>query len=316
VEQSLSCRVSSHHPKAGITQSLAIEETSMPRIKTKDGTEIYIKIQGAGQPVVLIHGWPLTADSFDDQALALADAGFMAVSYDRRGFGRSDQPVGGYDYDTFADDLAEVIAALNLSNFVLCGFSMGGGEIARYMSRHGGEGVARAIFISSVVPYLLQTDANPDGAPEIALEDMKANIREDRAAFFDDFFEQFFGAGFVTSPVSKGVLRWAWTMAMSAGLNATLKCIDAFGRTDFRGDVASIKVPTLIIHGTADKTVPIDATGRALARALPESRLVEIDGGAHGITASHKAEVATALLTFLGAESGYVERVAQIHATE
>jgi pimeloyl-ACP methyl ester carboxylesterase len=288
----------------------------MPRVKTKDGTELFVKILGSGQPVVLIHGWPLQADSFDDQALALADAGFMAISYDRRGFGRSDQPPGGYDYDTFADDLAEVIAALNLSNVVLCGFSMGGGEIARYMSRHNGQGIARAIFISSVVPFLLQTENNPDGAPESALEDMKANIREDRAGFFDDFFEMFYGLGFVTSPVSDGVLRWSWTMAMQAGLNATLRCVDAFGRTDFRGDVASIKVPTLIIHGTADKTVPIDATGRALARALPDASLVEIDGGAHGVTVSHRAEVNTALLTFLGVDASYIERTASAHAAQ
>jgi pimeloyl-ACP methyl ester carboxylesterase len=288
----------------------------MPSLKTRDGTELYVKIQGAGQPVVLIHGWPLNADSFDDQALALAEAGFLVISYDRRGFGRSDQPVGGYDYDTFADDLAEVIAGLKLSNVVLCGFSMGGGEIARYMSRHGGQGVSRAIFISSVVPFLLQTDDNPKGAPEDALEDMKANIRDDRAAFFEDFFEQFYGVGLVTSPVSEGVLRWAWTMAMQAGLNATLKCVDAFGHTDFRPDVASIKVPTLIIHGTADKTVPIDATGRALARALPDSRLVEIDGGAHGVTASHKADVNTALLSFLESDAAYVERAAHVHVAE
>jgi pimeloyl-ACP methyl ester carboxylesterase len=310
-ERSFSRRVFSH----------CQEERAMPKIKTRDGTEIYVKVQGSGQPVVLIHGWPLQADSFDDQALALADAGFMAVSYDRRGFGRSDQPAGGYDYDTFSDDLADVIAALNLSNIVLCGFSMGGGEIARYMSRHNGQGiagqgVARAIFISSVGPYLLQTDDNPNGAPEAALEDMKANIREDRAAFFDDFFEQFYGVGFVSSPVSDGVLRWSWAMAMQAGLNATLRCVDAFGRTDFRGDVASIKVPTLIIHGTDDKTVPIDATGRALARTLPDARLVEIEGGAHGIAASHKSEVNTALLSFLGAEASYVERVAQVRAGE
>jgi pimeloyl-ACP methyl ester carboxylesterase len=270
----------------------------MPRVKTKDGTELYVKIQGAGQPVVLVHGWPLTADSFDDQALALADAGFQAVSYDRRGFGRSDQPPGGYDYDTFADDLAEVIGALNLSNVVLCGFSMGGGEIARYMSRHGGKQVARTVFISSVVPY------------------MKANVREDRAEFFNDFFEQFYGVGLVTSPVSEGVLHWAWTMAMSAGLNPTLRCIDAFGRTDFRPDVASIKVPTLIIHGTEDQTVPIDATGRALARALPGARLVEIDGGAHGLTASHKEEVNAALLTFLEAQPSLERAAAHFHVAE
>jgi pimeloyl-ACP methyl ester carboxylesterase len=271
----------------------------MPTIVTKDGTAIYVKVQGAGQPVVLIHGWPLTADSFDDQALALAEAGFKAVSYDRRGFGRSEQPVGGYDYDTFADDLAEVIAALNLSDVILCGFSMGGGEVARYMSRHRGVGVARAIFISSVVPYMLQTDTNPHGAPAMVFEDIKTSIRADRPEFFRSFFKSFYGVGLIASPVSEGVLHWAWTMAMAAGLNATLKCVDAFGHTDFRPDVPFINVPTLIIHGTADETVPIDATARELAKALPDASFVEIDGGAHGVTASHKSEVNTALLSFL-----------------
>jgi len=152
--------------------------------------------------------------------------------------------------------------------------------------------------------------------PENVLEDIKANIREDRAGFFEDFFESFYGVGLVTSPVSEGVLRWSWAMAMQAGLNATLKCVDAFGRTDFRPDVASIRVPTLIIHGTADKTVPIDATGRALARALPEARLVEIDGAAHGVTASHKTDVTTALLSFLGSDADYVERAAHVRVGE
>jgi pimeloyl-ACP methyl ester carboxylesterase len=271
----------------------------MPTIKTRDGTALYVKVQGEGQPVVLIHGWPLNADSFDDQAVALAEQGFKAVSYDRRGFGRSEQPAGGYDYDTFADDLADVIAALNLSDVVLCGFSMGGGEVARYMSRHGGRGVARVIFISSVVPYMLQTDTNPDGAPAMVFEDMKTSIRADRPEFFRGFFKDFYGVGLIAAPVSEGVLHWAWAMAMAAGLNATLKCIDAFGHTDFRPDVAHINVPALIIHGTADQTVPIDATGRALAKALPNASFVEIDGGAHGVTASHKDDVNTALLSFL-----------------
>ena len=273
----------------------------MAFIAAKDGAQIYVKSVGEGPAVVLIHGWPLNADSFDDIALGLAEAGFRAVSYDRRGFGRSEQTPGGYAYDVFADDLASVIAALGLERTALVGFSMGGGEIARYLSRHGADKISYAVFISAVTPYLLRTPDNPHGAPSQALEDVKAEIRADRAEFFSGFFEDFYGVGVITSPVSDGVLQWSWMMTMQAGLKATLDCVDAFGRTDFRPDLKAITVPTLVIHGTQDQTAPIAATGRALAKALPNARLVELEGAAHGVLASHRQEVLEELLAFLPA---------------
>ena len=202
---------------------------------------------------MLIHGWPLSADSWDPVALALAESGFRAIAYDRRGFGRSDQPWRGYDYDTFADDLAEVMAANGAREDVaLVGFSMGGGEVARYLSRHGGRGVSRVALVSSVVPYMLQTDDNPDGVPQEMFDEMTAQMRADRAAFFRTFFKQFFGVGLVTHPVSDEQLDLAWATAMQAGLHPTLAAAAAFATTDFRPDLAAFTMPTLVVHGTAD----------------------------------------------------------------
>jgi len=288
----------------------------MPKIKTRDGTELYVKDWGTGRPVVLLHGWPLSADSWDDQAKAIADNGMRAIFYDRRGFGRSDQPFTGYDYDTFADDLADVIEASGVSdNIALVGFSMGGGEVARYMSRHGGKGVTQAALISSVVPYLLKTDDNPDGVPQAQFDTMTAGMKEDRAKFFAGFFKNFFGIGMLTGPVSQETADMAWNVAMQAGLQPTLKAAEAFASTDFRPDLTSITVPTLVIHGTADKTVPIDPTGRAVAAALPNARLIEYDGAPHGVFASDKERLTADLLAFLGEDAGsafsFGDRVSQ-----
>ena len=254
---------------------------------------------------MLIHGWPLSADSWDPVALALAESGFRAIAYDRRGFGRSDQPWRGYDYDTFADDLAEVMAANGAREDVaLVGFSMGGGEVARYLSRHGGRGVSRVALVSSVVPYMLQTDDNPDGVPQEMFDEMTAQMRADRAAFFRTFFKQFFGVGLVTHPVSDEQLDLAWATAMQAGLHPTLAAAAAFATTDFRPDLAAFTMPTLVVHGTADKTVPIDATARAVARAVPHARLVEYDGAPHGVFATATDRLIDDLLGFLGEGNG------------
>ncbi len=252
----------------------------MPYVKTRDGTDIYVKDWGSGRPVILLHGWPLSADSWDPQMMALADAGFRAIAYDRRGFGRSGQPWSGYEYDTLADDLADVMAATGAdSDATLVGFSMGGGEVARYMSRHGGKGVIAAALVSSVVPYMLKTDDNPYGTPEDKLAEIGENIQKDRAHFFrDTFFKQFFGVGVISHPVSDDVLDAATATALQAGLKPTLACAEAFGHTDFRPDLAAFRVPTLIIHGTSDQTVPIDAAGRAAAEGIANSQLVEYDG--------------------------------------
>lgn len=271
----------------------------MTKIKTKDGTELYVKEWGSGRPVILLHGWPLSADSWDDHAMAIADAGMRAIAYDRRGFGRSDQPWTGYDYDTLADDLADVIAATNATDVSIIGFSMGGGEVARYMSRHSGAGIRQAGLIASVVPYMLKTTDNPEGTPQSVFDEIAAGIKKDRAHFFADFFEQFYGVGIFEHKVSSEVLNWSVNTAMMAGLKPTLACAEAFSTTDFRPDLAAFKVPTLVIHGTSDKTVPIEAAARAAVAGISQAELIEYDGAPHGLLATHKDRVAQDLLAFL-----------------
>ncbi|WP_375421850.1 alpha/beta fold hydrolase [uncultured Sphingomonas sp.] len=273
----------------------------MPYVKTRDGTDLYVKDWGSGRPVILIHGWPLSADSWDAQAMALAEAGFRAIAYDRRGFGRSGQPWTGYDYDTLTDDLADVMKATGADNdATLVGFSMGGGEVARYMSRHNGQGVIAAGLIASVVPYMLKTSDNPHGVPEEQLAAIGAGIKKDRPGFFHSFLQQFFGVGFISSPVSEQTVDWAWRLAMQGGLKPILECAKSFGHTDFRGDLPAFRVPTLIVHGTADKTVPIDPTARQAAKGIVSSQLVEYDGAPHGLTVTESDRFTKDLLTFLG----------------
>lgn len=271
----------------------------MAHITTRDKTRLYVKDWGRGRPVILIHGWPLSADSWDDQAIAIADAGFRSIAYDRRGFGRSEQPWDGYNYDTLADDLAAVIEETGATDATIVGFSMGGGEVARYMSRHAGKNVAQAVLLSSVVPYMLKTGDNPEGVPDATFAQMTEAIKQDRAHFFAGFFKDFYGVGLVSQPVSDEVLESSRNVAMQASLKATLDCAKAFATTDFRPDLATFSVPTLIIHGTADKTVPIDATGRAAARGIPQAKLIEYDGAPHGLFATHKERLTSDLLAFL-----------------
>ena len=271
----------------------------MTYIESKDGTKLYVKDWGEGRPVILMHGWPLSADSWDDQAVPIAEAGFRVIAYDRRGFGRSEQPWKGYDYDTLADDLAAVIEATKATDAAIVGFSMGGGEVARYMSRHQGKNVSQAALVSSVVPYMLQTHDNPNGVPQATFDEMTAGMKADRAAFFSNFFNDFYGVGLVSHPVSDEILDWSCGVAMQASLKATLECAKAFATTDFRPDLASFNVPTLIIHGTADKTVPIDATAREAVRGIANATLIEYDGSPHGLLATDKERVTKDLLNFL-----------------
>ena len=268
-------------------------------ITTSDNTKLYVKDWGTGRPVILMHGWPLSADSWDDTAIALVDAGFRAIAYDRRGFGRSEQPWGGYDYDTLADDLADVMKATDSLSATLVGFSMGGGEVARYLSRHEGKNIKQAALIASVVPYLLKTADNPSGVDPAIFAQMTQAMTQDRAAFFTGFFKDFFGGSAASRPVSDEVLRWAWTVSMQASLKATLACAEAFATTDFRPDLAHFTVPTLIIHGTGDRTVPIEPTARAAARALPHATLIEYEGAPHGLFATHKDQLTRDLIAFL-----------------
>jgi len=271
----------------------------MNYVTTQDNTKLYVKDWGSGKPVIMMSGWPLTADSWDDQSMAIADAGFRAIAYDRRGFGRSSQPWSGYDYNTLSDDLAAVIEQTGAQDATLVGFSMGGGEVARYMSRHGGKSVSKAVLVSSVVPYMLKTADNPDGTDEAVFDKMTRGMKEDRAKFFSAFFKDFFGVGMIAHPVSDQLMHWCVHVALQASLKATLECAKSFATTDFRPDLAAFKVPTLIIHGTEDKTVPIDASGRAAAKGIAGATLIEYEGAPHGLFATEKERLTNDLLSFL-----------------
>ena len=271
----------------------------MRYVKTRDGVELYVKDWGTGRPIVMLHGWPLSSDTFDDLAAAVVNAGMRAIAYDRRGFGRSEQPWGGYDYDTFADDLSAVLEATEAEDATLLGFSMGGGEVARYLSRYPDHAISRAILVGSVVPFMLKTPDNPNGVDSSVFDQMALGLREDRAKFWTSFFKDFYGVGVMSSPVSDEVLHWSSTIAMQASLPATLDSASAFATTDFRPDLPSFTVPTLIIHGTSDKTVPIDASARQTAKAIPGCTLIEYDGGPHGLLASHKTRLAEDVLKFV-----------------
>jgi len=270
----------------------------MTSVRNRSGLDFHVKDWGTGRPLVLIHGWPLSADSWDDIALPIANAGFRTIAYDRRGFGRSSQPWDGYNYDTLSDDLADVLSTMQLSDVTLVGFSMGGGEVARFLTRHGKTRVRSVALISSIVPYMLKTESNPHGVPQESFDQMTQGLLEDRTHFFSQFFKDFYGVEGLSSPVSNEWLAWTQSMALQAGLNSTLECAKAFATTDFRPDLKSFNLPTLIVHGTHDKTVPIDATARPAKKAIQDSKLIEYDGAPHGIFASHRARLIEDLLHF------------------
>ena len=271
----------------------------MPYFEARDGTNIRVKELGEGRPIILIHGWPLSADSWDPVMIQLAKNGFRAIAYDRRGFGRSDHAKDGYDYDTFADDLADVMKATGATEDVgLAGFSMGGGEIARYMSRHDGKGISRVALISSVVPYMLKTDDNPNGVPQSTFDKMTKGMEENYRAFFSDFFKDFYGDGLLTQKVSDEEHEWAWETTMMAAQWAVMRSAEAFATTDFRPDLPAFTVPTLVIHGTKDQTVPIDATGRAVVKRVPGAELIEYDGQPHAVFATQTDRLAIDLAAF------------------
>jgi pimeloyl-ACP methyl ester carboxylesterase len=272
----------------------------MPYIDATDGTPLYYQDWGSGKPVVLVHGWPLNADMWEYTAVALAEAGLRVVSYDRRGFGRSGKPWSGYDYDTLTSDLERIIGKLDLRNLTLVGFSMGGGEVARYVARHGADRVAGAVLVSSVTPYLLQTDDNEDGVDPTVFGAMVDGLRTDRPHFLAGFGKKFFGAGMLNFTLTNEILDWALMMALQASPRATIACVNAFSATDFRDDLREMHVPTLVIHGTADTTVPIDVAGRAAEKLLPNGQLVEYDNAPHGLFFTEKDRLNRDLLGFLG----------------
>ena len=260
---------------------------------------------GHGKPVVLLHGWPLCKEMFEYQLDALVGAGLRVIAYDRRGFGKSDQPWSGYDYDTLTDDLKAVIDGLNLSDVTLLGFSMGGGEVARYFTRYGGANVSKAILVSSVVPYLPQTDDNPNGVPQDKLQDMADQMKQDRIGFLDTFGKQFFGVNLISHPVSAPALDYYRTLASMASPKATADCMKAFAYTDFRQDALNINVPTLIIHGDGDKTVPIETSGKHAAELIKNNQFIIYEGAPHGLFYTERERLNQDVVNFITSSTAY-----------
>ncbi len=282
-----------------------VGRTAMPTLNVgnENGSpvDLHYEDHGAGRPVVLIHGWPLSGRSWEKQVPALIDAGHRVVTYDRRGFGSSSQPWTGYDYDTFAADLDALLRHLDLRDVTLVGFSMGGGEVARYLGRYGSERVAQAVFAGAVPPYLHKTDDNPDGGLDDAtIQGFLDGVTGDRVAFLDGFVTNFFAAGSRTDLISEPSRLYHREIAEFASPQGTLECIRAFSYTDFRDDLATIDVPTLVIHGDSDAIVPFEVSGKRTAEAVKNSRTVVVAGGPHGFNATHAEEFNQALLDFLG----------------
>jgi non-heme chloroperoxidase len=273
----------------------------MPFVKAVSAPETMIHYveAGAGQPVVLIHGWPLSHRMWESQFVALVDAGYRCIAYDRRGFGESGKPAAGYDYDTFASDLNDLMVSLDLRDAVLAGFSMGGGEVARYIGRYGTERVAKAMLLGAVPPFLLKTADNPEGADASLFDGMIAGVKADRIGFLDGFFPNFYNWDAPHEGVSNDLIPFSKSVAWIASPVATAACITAFGKTDFRADLAKFDVPTLIVHGDADRIVPIDISARKSATAIPGSRLEIIEGAPHGFAATHASRLNTLMLDFL-----------------
>lgn len=262
--------------------------------------ELYYEDHGAGKPIILIHGWPLSGRSWEKQVPALIEAGYRVITYDRRGFGQSSQPWDGYDYDTFASDLHKLILQLDLRDVTLVGFSMGGGEVARYVGTYGTERVSKAVFAGAVPPYLYITEDNPQGGLDDAtIAEFQNGVKGDRLAFLDGFTTNFFTAGDRTDLVSEPFRIYNRDIAALASPKGTLDCIAAFGLTDFRQDLEKFNIPTLVIHGDSDAIVPLEVSGQRTHESIPGSRLVVVEGGPHGFNATHPEQFNAALIDFL-----------------
>ncbi len=273
----------------------------MPFVKasTAPATSIHYVDHGVGQPVVMIHGWPLSHRMWEHQIAALTDAGYRCVAYDRRGFGDSGRPAGGYDYDTFASDLNDLMTELDLKNAVLAGFSMGGGEVARYIGRYGTARVAKTMLLGAVPPFLLKTADNPDGLPQEMFDGMIAGVKKDRVGFLDAFFSNFYNWDAPHDGVSNDLIPYSKWIAWPASPVGTAQCITAFGTTDFRGDLAKFNIPTLVVHGDADRIVPLAISATKSASLISGSRLEIIKGAPHGFAATHAGELNEIMLRFL-----------------
>ena len=265
--------------------------------------ELYYEDNGSGKPVVLIHGYPLSGASWEKQVPSLLKGGYRVIAYDRRGFGKSSQPAEGYNYDTFAGDLQKLITHLRLEQFSLVGFSMGGGEIARYFGKYGSNGVSKAVIIGGVPPFLLKTDDNPEGVEGTVFDGIKKAVSADRYAFFTQFFSNFFNADqLLGKRVSEEVIRASWNLAAGASATASLACVSTWYE-DFREDLNRVDVPTLVIHGDSDRIVPFEASGQRTAKLIKGARLSVIKGGPHCIPWTHAEEVTSELMGFLGQQS-------------
>jgi non-heme chloroperoxidase len=273
----------------------------MTTITTKDGTQIYYKDWGKGQPVVFSHGWPLSADAWEDQMVFLGAHGYRCIAHDRRGHGRSSQPWTGNDMDTYADDLATLAETLDLKNAIHVGHSTGGGEVARYVGRHGTKRVAKTVLIGAVPPLMLKTAANPEGLPIEVFDGIRASVVADRSQFFKDLTAPFYGANRPGAKVSQGLRDSFWLQGMQAGFKGVIDCIMAFSETDFTEDLKKIDVPTLILHGDDDQIVPIGASARRSSQIVKGSTLKIYPGAPHGLCSTHKAQVNEDLLAFLKA---------------
>ena len=267
--------------------------------QAKEPVELYYQDYGTGQPVILIHGWPLSHRAWEPQVAAIVAAGFRCITYDRRGFGVSSAPWEAYDYSALASDLHEIITQLALDDCVLCGFSMGGGEVVRYLTDYGADKVAKAVLISSIIPLVKQKDDNPDGVPQEALNEIMQALKSDRVGFLQEFGKNFYSYDENQDKVSEAHLHYDWTIAAYASPRGTIKCAEAWAETDFRPELKNVTVPTLIVHGDADQIVPIETAGKQAAEGISDNRYEVISGGPHGLNVTHREQLNELLLSFL-----------------